>query len=32
MIALRDERVEMERVIAERLEAAAQKAIEHARR
>lgn len=32
MVALRDERVEMERVIAERLEAAAQKAIDHARR
>lgn len=32
MVALRDERIEMERVIAERLEAAAQKAIEHARR
>jgi len=30
--ALRDERIEMERVIAERLEAAAQKAIDHARR
>ena len=32
MVALRDERVEMERVIAERLEATAQKAIDHARR